>query len=312
MTRILVTCAQMKESLPALQDEIDALGWSVNAPELNGQQFSEEELIDLLPGIDGVIAGDDPFTRRVIESTSQLRVISKWGVGIDGIDVPAAEERGIAVTRTPEMFGDEVADVALGYVICLARGLVDIHNAATNGDWLKPSGFTLRGKAAAIVGLGSIGVAVAQRLQAVGMEVRAVDPTPEAVERARDLGVRIDTLEAVADGANLIVTACPLNENTLGTVNAQIFDRMGNPAWLVHVSRGPVVNQEHARQSLRSGGLTGAAFDVFAQEPLPAVDPIRGCPNVLFGSHNGSHTQEATLRASRAALANLMSSLGQT
>jgi D-3-phosphoglycerate dehydrogenase / 2-oxoglutarate reductase len=312
MTRVLVTCAQMKESLPELQQEIDELGWQIEAPELVGQQFTEDELIDLLPGIEGVIAGDDPFSANVLRSAPHLKAISKWGVGVDAIDVTAAQARGIAVSRTPDMFGDEVADVAIGYAICLARGLIGIHNSVASGGWLKPNGFTLRGKTTVVVGLGSIGTAVAVRLLALGMNVRAVDPSPQAIEQARNLGIELETLDDAAQDANLLVTACPLTAETYGVVNAKVIARMGDPAWLVHVSRGPVVNMDDVRRSLDSGRLAGAALDVYPEEPLPISDPLRGHPNVIFGSHNGSHTREATLRASRAALINLATSLGDS
>ena len=305
MTRVLVTCAQMKESLPDLKPELAELGWDVLAPELTGQQFSENELIELLPGVAGVIAGDDPFTRRVLDSARDLKAISKWGVGIDGIDTDAAKEFGIGVTRTPDMFGDEVADVAIGYLICLARGLVDIHNSVVQGGWHKPNGYSLRGKTAGIIGLGDIGRAIAVRVQALGMDVIATDPDPEAQARAESLGIAHVQEVSSLSGVNVIFTACPLTPQTRGIVSKSVLDGMADPGWLVHVSRGPVVDTDALAAALDGGLLRGAALDVFPIEPLPIGDPLRRSPNVIFGSHNGSHTREATLRTSRQALRNL-------
>lgn len=295
----------MKESLPELQQELAELGWDVLAPELNGQQFSEDDLIELLPGVDGVIAGDDPFTRRVLESAGDLRAISKWGVGIDGIDTAAAEELGITVTRTPDMFGDEVADVAIGYLICLARGLVDIHNSVVQGGWHKPNGYSLRGKKAGIIGFGDIGSAIAVRAKAVGMEILATDPDPNAQVRADALGISLVPDVQALSGANALFTACPLTPETRGMVSKDVLASLGTPAWLIHVSRGPVVDTEAVSEALAVGALNGAALDVFPHEPLPIGDPLRRCSNVIFGSHNGSHTREATIRTSRQALQNL-------
>jgi len=309
MTRVLVTCAQMKESLPELKSELDALGWEVVAPELVGQQFSEDELTALLPGVDGVIAGDDPFSRRVIESADTLRAISKWGVGIDGIDTQAAQERGIVVTRTPDMFGDEVADVAIGYLICLARGLVDIHNSVLQGGWHKPNGYSLRGKTAGIIGLGDIGRAIAVRAQALGMTVIVTDPHPEAPARAEALGISLVPNLSSMSGVNALFTACPLTPETRGIVSQSVLEGIADPGWLVHVSRGPVVDTDALAAALDRGLLTGAALDVFPIEPLPIDDSLRRSRNVICGSHNGSHTREATLRTSRQALRNLQGAI---
>jgi D-3-phosphoglycerate dehydrogenase / 2-oxoglutarate reductase len=306
MTRILVTCAQMKESLPELQEEIDQFGWEIEAPELTGQQFTEEELIDLLPGIKGVIAGDDPFSARVIESADKLRAISKWGIGVDGIDMQAAKARRIVVTRTPDMFGDEVADVAIGYLICLARGLVEIHNSVVQGGWHKPNGYSLRGKKAGIIGLGDIGCAIAVRAKSLGMEVRATDPDEGAQARAGELGISLVSDVQALDGVNALFTACPLTPATRGIVSESVLESLGTPAWLIHVSRGPVVDTTAVTEALAAGTLDGAALDVFPHEPLPLEDALRRVPGVLFGSHNGSHTREATLRTSKRALINLV------
>lgn len=306
MTRVLVTCAQMKESLPDLKPELAELGWDVLAPELTGQQFSENELIELLPGVAGVIAGDDPFTRRVLDSARDLKAISKWGVGIDGIDTDAAKEFGIGVTRTPDMFGDEVADVAIGYLICLARGLVEIHNSVVQGGWHKPNGYSLRGKKAGIIGLGDIGCAIAVRAKSLGMEVRATDPDEGAQARAGELGISLVSDVQALDGVNALFTACPLTPATRGIVSESVLESLGTPAWLIHVSRGPVVDTTAVTEALAAGTLDGAALDVFPHEPLPLEDALRRVPGVLFGSHNGSHTREATLRTSKRALINLV------
>jgi D-3-phosphoglycerate dehydrogenase len=207
------------------------------------------------------------------------------------------------------MFGDEVADVAIGYLICLARGLVDIHNSVVDGGWYKPKGYSLRGKRAGIIGLGNIGSSIAVRAKALGMEVVAVDPDPPAASRASELGISIASDLRDLPQVNALFVACPLTTSTRGIVSTTLISKLDNPAWLVHVSRGPVVDMEAVVRALETGGLAGAALDVFPVEPLPSGDPLRKQVNAIFGSHNGSHTQEATLRTSKSALANLHRSL---
>ena len=155
--RILVSCIQMQMALPHHRDRLEALGLELVVPVINGQQLIEEDLLQIMPKIDGVIAGDDHFTAKVLEASPRLKVLSKWGVGTDSIDQMAASRLGIIVTNTPGVFGDEVADMALGYVLLLARRQHQIDADVRAGAWPKVEGQSLRGQTAVVVGLGSIG-----------------------------------------------------------------------------------------------------------------------------------------------------------
>ena len=134
--RALITCRQMQNCMQQFRDRLDEAQVEVVQPSVV-QQPDEEELISMIGGFDGIIAGDDPLTARVLEHADRLKVISKWGVGIDGIDLEAARARGIKVTRTPNVFGEEVADVAIGYMVMLARQLHRLHASVLDGGWMK-------------------------------------------------------------------------------------------------------------------------------------------------------------------------------
>lgn len=307
--KVLVTCRQMQDVMGQFEARFAEHGIEVAQPSVV-QQPSEAELIEIIGDFDGMIAGDDPLTADVLSHASRLRVISKWGVGTDGIDKVAAEERGIRVTNTPNVFGDEVADVAMGFVTILARQLHRIDASVREGGWLKVRGESLTGKALGVVGFGSIGQAVGQRGLGFGMRVLAYDVTEHAQAAAAQLGVAYLSLDEVLSGSDYLVLCAPLNEATHHIIDSQALAKMREGSKLVNVSRGPLVDEQALVDALRSGRLSAAGLDVFEEEPLPADSPLRDFPNCVFGSHNGSNTLEGVLRASRLAVDNLFEGLG--
>jgi len=310
--KVLVTCRQMQDSLPMLDTELKQLNWELKCPDLEGRQhFSEVEMSYLFKGVDAAIVGDDQITELSLTNAQQLKAICKWGVGIDGLDLPRMAFHGIKVGRTPEMFGEEVADIALAYIIGLARSLFEVDRSVRAGKWMKPTGHSLRNMQATIVGYGNIGQALATRLGAVGIHVRVVDPSSLAAEQARDKGLSLESLVEAAVGSNFLVIACPLTSETKNLINADILSKLGSPAYVVNVARGPILNETALLEALLSGAVTGAALDVLSQEPLAFDSPLLSQESVIFGSHNASNTNEASLRASKNALTVLSSLMGE-
>ena len=307
--RILITCRQMQSCLPQFISRFDEAGLEVDTPEVI-QQPSEEELIAIIGGYDGMIAGDDPLTARVLEHAQRMRIISKWGVGVDGIDRQAAENLGIKVTNTPAVFGDDVADVAAGYLVLLARRLHVMHSSVAAGGWHKHEGRRLSGSRLGIVALGSIGQAVARRGNGFGMQVSAFDVSPEAADAAATLGVTMRNLDDLFATSDYLVLCCPLTEATRHLVNERTLALMPQGANLINVARGPVVDEAALAEALASGNLAAAALDVFEIEPLPSDSPLRGFEQCVFGSHNASNTREGVIDASARAVDNLFEGLG--
>ncbi|MDQ1687288.1 MAG: D-3-phosphoglycerate dehydrogenase / 2-oxoglutarate reductase, partial [Frankiaceae bacterium] len=193
--RVLVSCVQMQNELDTYRADLESRGIELVVPEITHQQLNEDELLEIMPEIDGVIAGDDQFTGAVLQASKRLRILSKWGVGTDAIDKEAAAREGIPVTNTPGMFGADVAEVVLSYMLMLARGMHVVDRAVRDGHWLKLEGETLAGKTAGVVGLGSIGLGVCQRAKAFDMTVIGSDPWPESQERARAMAVEVVELD---------------------------------------------------------------------------------------------------------------------
>ena len=175
--KILVTCPPMLGMIESFRHLFEERGIELSAPNVV-QTMSVDELKEIVPQHDGWIIGDDPATREVFEAgkAGNLKAAVKWGIGVDNVDFDACKDLDIPIINTPDMFGREVADVAMGYVIALARETFEIDRAVRKGEWIKPRGISLSGKTVALVGFGDIGQSTAKRLLAADMNVIAYDP----------------------------------------------------------------------------------------------------------------------------------------
>jgi D-3-phosphoglycerate dehydrogenase / 2-oxoglutarate reductase len=306
--RVLITCRQMQNCIDEFLPTLNEHQLELVMPEIV-QQPSEDDLIEIIGDFDGMIAGDDPLTARVMDHAKRMRIISKWGVGTDGIDLEAARERGIAVTNTPGVFGDDVADVALGYVVMLARQLHRIDASVRAGGWFKHEGLSLTGKTLGVAGFGCIGQAVAQRGQGFGMRVVAQDVAPATHAKAAEMGVEMVDRDQLFGQSDFLVLCSPLTSETWHMVDERTLALMPSGSFLVNVARGPLVDEPALVKSLDSGHLAAAALDVFEQEPLRPDSALRRFEQCVFGSHNASNTREGVLRASARAVENLLRGL---
>jgi len=269
------------------------------------QTMTEEELIELVPQFDGWIIGDDPATAKVFEAAKQgnLKSAVKWGIGVDNVDFDACERLGIPIINTPNMFGPEVADIALGYVIALARETFFIDRAIRKGDWPKNRGISLAGKKVGVIGQGDIGYNSAIRLSACGMDVIAWDPN---VLEARDNSIKMQHWPEQVEECDFLVFTCSLNDKNRHMLNKEILDKCKQDVRIVNVARGPLINEIDLCAALESGKVHSAALDVFEEEPLPMDSPLRKMPLCIFGSHNGSNTSDAVMKTNERAIERLM------
>ncbi|HET7180704.1 MAG TPA: phosphoglycerate dehydrogenase [Candidatus Limnocylindrales bacterium] len=307
---IIISCVQLQRTLDEHRARLDARGAVLIVPPVN-QQLTEPELIELIPGVDGIVAGDDHLTRAVLERADRLRIVSKWGVGTDAIDHAAAAELGIRVTNTPGMFGDEVADVVIGYLILLARHLHRTDSAVRGGNWYKPEGVSLGGRTLGIVGLGHIGQAVARRGLAMGMRIVGSEVAAANAAAAASLGVEVMDLDTVLASSDAISLNSPLTPETRHLLDADRLARMRRGAWVINTGRGGLIDEPALIDALHSGQVGAAALDVFEVEPLPMDSPLRELDQVILGSHNSSNTLEAGRRTSERAIDNLIRGLDE-
>jgi D-3-phosphoglycerate dehydrogenase len=309
MTRALIACRQMQDCFESFRPRLEQLGVECVLPPVL-QQMSESDLVPIIGGFDGMIAGDDHVTARVLSQAGRLRIISKWGIGTDGIDLGTAERLGIRVTNTPAVFGDDVADVAAGYLVMLARRLHMIDASVKAGGWQKYRGTTLSATTLGIFGLGSIGRAVAQRGRGFGMRVVGYDMAPGSSRIAAEQGVKtVAEAEELFRVADFLVLCAPATPATRHVVSRETLSLMPAGSFVVNVSRGSLVDEASLADALDSGQIAGAALDVFEEEPLPVQSRLRGFEQCIFGSHNGSNTEQGVLRASELAVENLITGL---
>lgn len=304
MKDVLVTCPPMLGKIDLFMDFAAERGLKLHPAQVT-QVLSEAELKTLLPDYDGWIIGDDPATRAVFEAGKggRLTAAVKWGIGVDNVDFAACKDLGLPITNTPQMFGSEVADVGVAYVIGLARELFVIDRGVRAGGWPKPAGISLAGKRAGVVGLGDIGRSLCSRLQALGMNVIAYDPGIEGDAGLTGL-LRANWPARVGDLDFLIFT-CALNEKNRHMLNTDVLASAKDGIRVVNVARGPLIDETALIAALQSGKVHSAALDVFEVEPLPAASPLRNMERCIFGTHNGSNTIDGVIRASHAAINHL-------
>lgn len=303
--RALISCRLVWDQEEEVFAYLKKNGIRVDMPRYSGQQLEEDDLLPILHRYHGILAGDDHLTRAVLESAPGLRVISKWGVGIDAIDLDAAKELGIEVCNTPGVFGDELADYAMGFIHMLARRQHEVNARVKEGEWHKVRGVSLAGKTLGIVGLGSSGRSLAKRGLASGMRVIGYD----VVDTGELPGCEIVSLEDLFEGADIISLHVPATERTQYLVDSSALATVKPGVWLINTSRGSLVDEEALVEALERGVVGAAALDVFESEPVPPDNPLLTYENVVLGSHNGSNTAEAVERTTWLAIENLMKGL---
>lgn len=300
--KVLVTCPPMLGMLEEFIAPAAVMGIELVAAQTT-QVLSEQELIQLLPAYDGWIIGDDPATREVFEAAvhGRLKAAVKWGIGVDNVDFDACQDLGIPITNTPNMFGGEVADVAIGYIVGLARQTFYIDREIRNNHgWPKPAGMSLEGKVFGIVGFGDIGFNTAKRLSGFDVVIKVYDP---GVTGDRGLNhVQRENWPTGLEELDFLIFTCNLNDNNHHMLNAETIKSLKQGAKVINVARGPLIDENALIAALSSGHLSAVALDVFEQEPLPEYSPLRQMPQCIFGSHNSSNTVEGVRRASEEAI----------
>ena len=306
--RVLASCPLVLDAIGDYAEVFEEYGIAYDVADVD-QQLDESELLDLLPDYDGILAGDDELTARVIEACPRLSVIAKWGIGTDGIDFDAAERHGVRVFNTPGAFADEVADVAIGYAIMLTRKLHHVDREVREGNWHCPRGVSLAGRTFGVVGVGSIGSAVARRAAALGTDVLGHDVRPIPEDLREETGIEPVGLDELFERSDLVSLHCALNGATAGMVDADALDRLGPEGYLINTSRGGLVVEADLVSALEADRIAGAALDVFETEPLPADSPLTDMDCTILGSHNAQNTEEAVHRVHDRAVANLIEGL---
>jgi len=306
--KVLVTAPYMQPVIDRFRPIFDKHGIELIIPPVQ-ERFAEDELLGFVGDVDGVICGDDHFTARVLEAAPKLKVISKWGTGIDSIDRQACAARGVAVCNTPDAFSEPVADSVLGYVLCFARRLPWMDRAMHRGAWDKVPGVALTECTLGVIGVGHVGKAVVRRALGFGMRVIGNDIIEMPTEFLSATGLHMMSKEKLLPQADFISLNCTLNPTSHHLMNEEKFALTKPTAVLINTARGPVIDQAALVRALKEKRIAGAALDVFESEPLPADSPLLTMDNVMLAPHNSNSSPQAWERVHQNTIQNLLSGL---
>jgi D-3-phosphoglycerate dehydrogenase len=306
MKTILVTTSTFGKNDPDVLNPLAEKGYEYF---LNpyGRKLTEEEVIELINKHRpiGMIAGVEPLNRKVMESASGLKSISRLGIGLDNVDLVAAEDMGIAVSNTPDGPTIPVAELTLGMIISLLRQIHISDISIRQGEWRRPYGNLLYGKTVGIIGCGRIGSYLAKLLQSFGCNVLGCDPVCMEEECFALVG-----LDEILQRADIISLHIPYSKANHHFINANRLKQMKEGAYLINTARGGLVDEQALFQSLVSGKLAGAALDGFEQEPY--LGKLKDLDNVLMTAHIGSYAKEARIMMEKEAVSNLITTLEAT
>ena len=265
----------------------DEAGFTIQTPEdttFTRGLCGPAETIRVLRDADAVISGGEYFTPDVIAALPKLKVIARSGVGYDRIDVPAATKRGIPVTITPTSNHQSVAETTFALLFAVAKGIVPNDARVRSGEWARKLTEPVRGKTLGIMGLGRIGRSTAILARAIGMTVLATEMYPDQ-NFVRQLGVELVDFDTLLSRSDYVSIHCPLNAETKGLFNRNVFAKMKPGSVLINTARGGLVVEADLVEALKSGHLSGAGLDVFEQEPAKADNPLFQFDNVVLSPH---------------------------
>lgn len=307
--RVLVSAPYAMPVIDMYRSRLEAAGCQVVVAPVR-ERLDEEELLRLVGDVDGVICGDDQFSARVIAAAPRLKVISKWGTGIDSIDREAAARAGVRVCNTPGAFSEPVADTVLGYLLLFARRFAAMDAAIRAGRWDKPQLTSLGELVLGVVGVGNCGKAVVRRARAFGMRVLGNDVIDMPRPFLAETGVEMVPLADLLRTADFISINCDLNPTSFHLIGERELALLRPTAYLVNTSRGPVVDEPALVRFLEAGRIAGAALDVFEQEPLPADSPLRRLANCWLAPHSANSSPRAADRVHENTIRQLLEALG--
>lgn len=304
---ILVTATSYGQHDAGLKSELEAAVGRVTYNE-TGRPLSSSQLAALLPGVDGYIAGLDSIDAAALAAADGLRVVARYGVGVDNVDLAAARARGIVVTNTPGANARSVAELTVALLLLLARPVLRAAAETRAGGWPRLPGLSLAGKTVGLVGFGAIGRQTARLLAGFDCRLLAYDPLLNEATAAA-LGVRAAGLDELLATSDFVSLHAPVTPATRGMVDAAFMARMKPGAALVNTARGELVDEAALLDALANGRLRGAALDAFAAEPPGGDNPLLALPNVIATPHMGAHTDGATTVMGRMALADCLAVL---
>lgn len=291
--RFVMTQAICPEGLALLKEKAEIYV----ADDPNPNRYLEK-----MKAADALIVRLGSCDAHVLESSKNLKVIGRTGVGYDSVDVKRASELGIPVVITPGANNRSVAEHAVGMMFALAKNFIEAQQEMAQGNWeIRGAGkaFELAGKQVGIIGFGAIGRETASICRGIGMSVLGYDPFLNREQIEQTGAVYYDSYEKMLTDADIVTIHVPLTDSTRDMISEQQLSRMKRTSLLINCSRGGIVNEDSLVSALSSGVIAGAGLDVFDQEPVPQDSPLWTCPNLVLSPHSAAQTKEAVIRMAR-------------
>ena len=306
MLTVLLTAPYMLPFKQRFQPIFDHYSIQLIAPQVE-ERMEAEELMKFAGKFDGTICGDDHYSRQVLQNClPRLKVISKWGTGIDSIDQQACRDLGIAIKNTPNAFTLPVADSVMGYILAFARRQPWMDRAMKSGEWKKIPGRSLSECTLGVIGLGNTGKATIRRASGFGMTILGNDIIQIAPDFILENKVEMTSLQELLHRADFVSMNTDLNPSSFHLMNKETFAWMKPTGVIINTSRGPVVNEKDLIGALQAGTIGGAALDVFEQEPVPLDSPLLHMDNVMLAPHNSNSSPAAWERVHWNTIRNLL------
>lgn len=274
------------------------------------ERLKEHELLMLIENIDGIMCGDDEFTRKVINKANRLKVISKWGTGIDSIDKEYANKKGIKVSNTPNAFTEPVADTTLGMILNFARNISFIDDNMKKGKWEKMSCKSLYELTLGVIGLGNIGKAVAKRANAFGMKILGNDIKQIDNNFLQKYQIDFVDKETIYKKADFVTLHCTLNKSSYHLITKKELTLMKRETFLINTARGALINTKDLERAIINKKIAGVGLDVFKKEPLEVDSIFRRYKNCILSPHNANNSSFFWNKVHGNTIKNLVEGLG--
>ena len=305
--KVLVTAPPILPKLNNYRKLFEEKSIELITPDNIIESLSSKDLIPIISDIDGILCGDDEIDEKVILAAKKLKVISKWGTGIDSIDSDFAMKKGIKVCRVKDIFSEPVTDSVLAYILIFCRKIFEKDSIVRDNKWEKVESFTLKEKTIGIIGLGHIGYTLAKKTSYLGMKVYGYDTKNLSNEYHEN--IKIVDLDTLLQESDFISLHCDLNESSYHLISYDQFYKMKKDCIIINTSRGQVIHQEALELALRKKIISGAALDVFEDEPLEKNSSLRDFKNVFLSPHNSNGSVDTFNKVDRASIQNIFNAL---
>lgn len=270
--------------------------------------YSYEELKEILPDVEAAIIGMDLYNDAVFQVAPKLKCVCKFGVGVDNIELEAASRHGVKACNCPGQNSNAVAELTVGFIISVLRGVIPLHKAMEKSTWPRALGEELCGKTVGLMGFGAIARMAAKKLSSFDVTLKAYDLYPNEAA-ARELGVEMVSQDEIIETCDIVSLHAPATAENHHLFNANTIARMKDGAYLINAARGALVDLDALAAALQSGKIAGAALDAFEVEPLPEDSAILQCENVILTPHTGAESRQAYHRVSMVAAQNVIDTL---